>query len=72
MTGQRTPDAGVVLEMRKKAATTVLAPIFDNYRRSKLETGKVLLCYGQTYIKPGRRLRIIGKARPAGSRRRST
>jgi hypothetical protein len=61
MTGQRTPDAGVVLEMRKQAATTVLAPIFDNYRRSKLEVGKVLLCYGQTYIKPGRRLRIIGK-----------
>jgi hypothetical protein len=60
MTGQRTPDAGVVMEMRKKAATTVLAPIFDNYRRAKLEVGKVLLCYMQTYIKPGRRLRIIG------------
>lgn len=63
MTGQRTPDAGVVMEMRKKAATTVLAPIFDNYRRAKLELGKVLLCYMQTYIKPGRRLRIIGEGK---------
>jgi hypothetical protein len=61
MTGQRTPDAGVVMEMRKKAATTVLAPIFDNYRRSKLDVGKVLLAYMQRYIKPGRRLRILGE-----------
>jgi hypothetical protein len=60
MTGQRTPDAGVVMEMRKKAATTVLAPIFDNYRRSKLDVGKVLLAYMQRYIKPGRRLRVLG------------
>jgi hypothetical protein len=63
MTGQRTPDAGVVMEMRKKAATTVLAPIFDNYRRAKLELGKVLLCYMQTYIQPGRRLRVIGQGK---------
>jgi hypothetical protein len=63
MTGQRTPDAGVVLEMRKKAATTVLAPLFDNYRRAKLEVGKVLLCYMQTYIAPGRRLRVIGNGK---------
>jgi hypothetical protein len=63
MTGQRTPDAGVVLEMRKKAATTVLAPLFDNYRRSKVEVGKVLLCYMQTYISPGRRLRVIGNGK---------
>jgi hypothetical protein len=38
----------------------VLAPIFDNYRRAKLEVGKVLLCYMQTYISPGRRLRVLG------------
>jgi hypothetical protein len=63
MTGQRTPDAGVVMEMRKKAATTVLAPLFDNFRRAKLEFGKVLLCYMQTYIKPGRRLRVIGEGK---------
>lgn len=60
MTGQRTPDAGVVMEMRKKAATTVLAPIFDNYRRAKLDVGKVLFAYMQRYIKPGRRLRVLG------------
>jgi hypothetical protein len=63
MTGQRTPDAGVVMQMRKQAATTVLAPIFDNYRRAKLELGKVLLCYMQTYIAPGRRLRVIGEGK---------
>jgi hypothetical protein len=63
MTGQRTPDAGVVMEMRKKAATTVLAPIFDNYRRAKLALGQVLLCYMQTYISPGRRLRVIGEGK---------
>lgn len=63
MTGQRTPDAGVVMEMRKKAAVSVLAPMFDNYRRSKLEVGKVLLAYIQKYIKPGRRIRIIGEGK---------
>jgi hypothetical protein len=72
MTGQRTPDAGVVLEMRKKAATTVLAPLFDNYRRSKIEVGKVLLCYMQTYIAPGRRLRVIGNGKAGWVKRRST
>jgi hypothetical protein len=48
------------MQMRKQAATTVLAPIFDNYRRAKLDVGKVVLCYMQTYIAPGRRLRVIG------------
>jgi hypothetical protein len=60
MTGQRTPDAGVVLEMRKTAAKAVLAPMFDNYRRAKIELGKVLLAYMQTYIAPGRRIRVLG------------
>lgn len=62
MMGQRVAgDPGVVMEMRQKAAKTVLAPIFDNYRMSKMALGKVLLGFIQTYIKPGRRIRIIGQ-----------
>jgi hypothetical protein len=62
MTGQRVgSDAGVVMEMRRKAATTVLAPIFDNYRRSKIEVGRILLAYIQTYVKPGRKIRVLGE-----------
>lgn len=61
MTGQRVAsDPGVVMEMRQKAARTVLAPIFDNYRMAKKALGMVLLAYMQTYISPGRRFRILG------------
>lgn len=61
MTGQRVAsDPGVVMEMRQKAARTVLAPIFDNYRMSKKALGKVLLGYMQTYISRGRRMRVFG------------
>lgn len=65
LTGQKqASDPGVVMEMRQKAAKTVLAPIFDHYRQSKKELGMVLLAYMQTYISAGRRLRILG---PEGS-----
>lgn len=61
MMGQRVGnDPMVAMEMRQKAAKTVLAPIFDNYRMSKIALGKVLLAFIQTYIKPGRRVRILG------------
>lgn len=61
MTGQRQGnDAGVVMEQRSQAAKTVLAPIFDNNRRSKKELGKVLLAYIQTYVSRGRRVRVLG------------
>jgi hypothetical protein len=61
MTGQRQgSDPGVVFELRKKAAATVMAPIFDNYRQSKMEIGKVLLSYIQTYVSKGRRIRVLG------------
>lgn len=53
-------DAGVVMEMRKKAASTVLAPLFDNFRQAKIELGRVLLAYIQTYISVGRKVRILG------------
>lgn len=61
LTGQRqASDPGVVMEMRQKAAKTVLAPLFDNYRQSKKALGMVLLAYMQRYISPGRRLRVLG------------
>lgn len=65
MTGQRVAsDPGVVMEMRQKAARTVLAPMFDNYRMAKKALGMVLLAYMQAYISPGRRMRVMG---PEGS-----
>jgi len=61
MMGQRVAgDPGVVMEMRQKAARSVLAPIFDNFRMTKIALGKVLLAYIQTYISEGRKLRIVG------------
>ena len=59
--GQRTAsDPGVVMEMRQKAAKTVLAPLFDNFRMTKMALGKVMLAYIQAYITPGRRIRVLG------------
>lgn len=61
MTGQRQgSDPGVVMEQRQKAAKTVLAPMFDNNRSSKMELGHVLLAYVQAYVTPGRRIRVLG------------
>lgn len=54
-------DAGVVMEMRKKAAATVLAPLFDCFRQAKLELGHVLLAYIQEYIPVNRRVRVLGE-----------
>ena len=60
MMGQRVAnDPGVAMEQRKNAAKTVLAPIFDNYRMTKLAIGLVLLCYIQQYVSPGRRIRVL-------------
>lgn len=54
-------DAGVVMEQRSKAAMTVLAPLFDNYRMSKIEIGKLLLAYIQKYVTTGRKIRVLGQ-----------
>jgi hypothetical protein len=56
----RGADTGVVIEKRKASAKTSLAPVFDNYRRTKIELGKVLLAFIQHYIKPGRIIRVVG------------
>ena len=62
MMGQRVGnDPMVAMEMRQKAAKTVLAPIFDNFRMSKIALGKVMLAFIQTYVKAGRRVRVLGE-----------
>lgn len=62
MTGQRQgDDAGVVMEMRKKAARKVLAPNFQNLRQSKIVLARVMLSYMQTYMSPERKARVLGQ-----------
>jgi hypothetical protein len=61
MMGQRVAsDPGVVMEKRQQAAKTVLAPLFDNFRATKMVLGKVLLAYIQAYIPVDRRIRVLG------------
>lgn len=61
MTGQRVAgDAGVVMEMRKKAAMTILANLFDNLRLAKKVLGKLLIVYIQAFMPMGRRIRVLG------------
>lgn len=64
LTGQRQgSDAGVVMEQRAKAAQTVLAPLFENARRTRKVLGKVLLAFMQAYLTPGRQIRVLGADR---------
>lgn len=61
MTGVRQgSDAGVVMEQRAKAAQTVLAPLFENARRTKKVLGKVVLAFMQAHLSVGRQVRILG------------
>lgn len=61
MTGVRQGnDAGVVMEQRAKAAQTVLAPLFDNARRSRKVLGKILLAFMQAHLSPARQIRVLG------------
>jgi hypothetical protein len=61
LTGQRQgSDAGVVMEQRAKAAQTVLAPLFENARRTKKVLGKVLLAFMQANLSVGRQVRVLG------------
>jgi hypothetical protein len=52
---------GVVMEMRRKQALTVLQILFDNLRLSRRILGEVLIAFIQQYIADGRRLRIVGQ-----------
>jgi hypothetical protein len=61
MTGERVAgDAGVAMEMRKKAAMTILATLFDNLRLAKKVLGKLLIVYIQAFMPMDRRVRVIG------------
>jgi hypothetical protein len=61
MTGIRQGnDAGVVMEQRAKAAQTVLAPLFDNARRTRKTLGKIMLAFMQAHLSPQRQIRILG------------
>jgi hypothetical protein len=61
MTGERVAgDAGVAMEMRKKAAMTILATLFDNLRLAKKVLGKLLIVYIQAFMPMGRRIRVLG------------
>lgn len=61
LTGQRQgSDAGVVMEQRAQAAQTVLAPLFQNARRTKKVVGKVLHAFMKANLSTGRQIRILG------------
>lgn len=61
MTGIRQGnDAGVVMEQRAKAAQTVLAPLFDNTRRTRKLLGKIILAFMQAHLSPQRQIRVLG------------
>jgi hypothetical protein len=61
MTGERVAsDAGVAMEMRKKAAMTILATLFDNLRLAKKVLGKLLIVYIQAFMPMNRRIRVLG------------
>lgn len=57
--GMREADQPGVLEaQRKQAGMTILAPIFDSYRRFRKLVGRNRLCFIQDYLSDGRLIRI--------------
>jgi hypothetical protein len=54
-------QANVLELQRKKSALTVLADIFDSFRRFTKERGRVVLYFIQTYINDGRLIRVTGQ-----------
>jgi hypothetical protein len=62
MSGNRNgADTGVVIDKRSKAGRTALTGFFDHYRATKIELGRVLLCYIQQFVSVGRKIRVIGE-----------
>lgn len=53
--------AGVVVEMRRKQALTVLQTFFDNLRLSRRILGEILIHFVQQYISDGRKVRVVGE-----------
>lgn len=54
-------QAGVLENTRKQAGVTIIAPLFDGFRRYRKEQGRLLLYFIQTYLSDGRLIRIAGK-----------
>ncbi len=61
--GQR-QEAGVVLELRRKQAMTVIQTYFDNLRLANRLLGRLLAAYTQEYISDNRKVRILGPSGP--------
>jgi hypothetical protein len=51
---------GVVMELRRKQALTVLQTLFDNLRLARRILGQVLIAFIQQYIADGRQVRVVG------------
>jgi hypothetical protein len=63
MLGQRAAVQAVGLEaQRKEAGLTILAPIFDSLRYYRVDHGKLMLYFIQTYLSDGRLIRITSQA----------
>lgn len=54
-------QAGVLENTRKQAGVTIIAPLFDGFRRYRKEQGRLLLYMITTYLSDGRLIRITGK-----------
>ena len=52
---------GVVMELRRKQAMTVLQTLFDNLRLARRVLGEVLIAYIQEYVADDRKVRIVGQ-----------
>jgi len=65
--GQQTnAQSGKAIGLRQSQGNTILAPIFDNYRRSRELVGQILWsCIQQFYTKP-RVIRVIDRDAPEG------
>jgi hypothetical protein len=52
---------GVVMELRRKQALTVLQTLFDNLRLARRTLGQVLIAFIQQYMADGRQVRVVGQ-----------
>lgn len=59
--GQGVKDTpGVVMELRRKMALTVLQTLFDNLSLARRILGEVLICFIQQYLSDDRKVRVLG------------
>jgi hypothetical protein len=63
MASSQKDSAGVVIEMRRKQAITVLQTLFDNLRLTRRILGEVLIAFIQEYMADDRIIRIVGSGK---------